>query len=335
VAAKKKVLVVDTISPKTRVLSRKYLTPEAEIFFCDTDADIDEHIATADVLITSTKGVSKELLARAPKCIMIQKYGAGVNNIAINEASKRGIPVGYTAGQNSRSVAEYAVMLMLAVLKHITTAHGKLVNEGLWLKAVLRDNCYELSHKKVGIIGLGNIGRQVAGLLQGFQCEISYYDVLRLPDEQEVKLGVRFADLDALLRESDIVTLHAPLTGQTRHLMNEERLRAMKPTAILINTSRGSLVDEKALVRVLESGHLLGAGIDVYECEPIDQHHPLANIERVVLSPHNGGGTNEAMEAVVRDACQNINALLTEGRIADEKAIVNMKELAAFGAAKA
>lgn len=328
--AKKKVLVVDKISPKTRLLSRKYLTPEAEIFFYDKDSDVEEHIATADVLITSTKGVSKELLARAPKCIMIQKYGAGVNNIAIDEATKRGIPVGYSgAGQNSRSVAEYAVMLMLAVCKHITTAHGKLVGEGLWLKAVLRDTCYELSYKKVGIIGLGNIGRQVVALLRGFQCEISYYDVFRLPAEQEEKLGVRFAGLDALLRESDVVSLHAPLTDQTRHLMNEERLRTMKPTAILINTSRGSLVDEKALVRVLESGHLLGAGIDVYETEPIDQHHPLAKIERVVLSPHNGGGTNEAIEAVVRDACQNINSILIEGRIANEKAIVNMKELAA------
>lgn len=328
--AKKKVLVVDKISPKTRLLSRKYLTPEAEIFFYDKDSDVEEHIATADVLITSTKGVSKELLARAPKCIMIQKYGAGVNNIAIDEATKRGIPVGYSgAGQNSRSVAEYAVMLMLAVCKHITTAHGKLVGEGLWLKAVLRDTCYELSYKKVGIIGLGNIGRQVVALLRGFQCEISYYDVFCLPAEQEEKLGVRFAGLDALLRESDVVSLHAPLTDQTRHLMNEERLRTMKPTAILINTSRGSLVDEKALVRVLESGHLLGAGIDVYETEPIDQHHPLAKIERVVLSPHNGGGTNEAIEAVVRDACQNINSILIEGRIANEKAIVNMKELAA------
>jgi len=122
VGAKKKVLVVDKISPKTRLLSRKYLTPEAEIFFYDQDSDVDEHIATADVLITSTRGVSKELLARAPKCIMIQKYGAGVNNIAIDEATRRGIPVGYTAGRNSRSVAEYAVMLMLAVSKHITTS---------------------------------------------------------------------------------------------------------------------------------------------------------------------------------------------------------------------
>jgi D-3-phosphoglycerate dehydrogenase len=111
--------------------------------------------------------------------------------------------------------------------------------------------------------------------------------------------------------------------------MNEDRLRAMKPTAILVNTSRGSLVDEKALIRVLQSGHLLGVGLDVYETEPIDQHHPLAKIERVVLSPHNGGGTNEAMEAVVQDACRNINYILIEGRIANEKAIVNIKELAA------
>jgi D-3-phosphoglycerate dehydrogenase len=109
--------------------------------------------------------------------------------------------------------------------------------------------------------------------------------------------------------------------------MNKERLLAMKPTAILINTSRGGLVDEKALIEVLQSGHLLGAGIDVYEAEPIDQKHPLAKIERVILSPHNAGGTNEAMEAVVREACQNINSMLLEGRVANEKTIVNWKDL--------
>jgi len=331
----KTVLVVDKISPKTRVISRKYLTPDADIFFYDSDADIDAHVATADVLITSTKGVSKELLARAPKCVFIQKYGAGVNNIAIDEATKRGIPVGYTGATNSRSVAEYAMMLMLAVCKHIPTAHNKLVNEGKWLKAVLRDDCYQMSYKKIGIIGFGNIGRQVAGLLNGFQCDISYHDVIRPPMEVEKELGVKYAELDTLIKEADVLTIHVPLMDQTRHLMNEIRLMSMKPTAILVNTSRGELIDEQALIKVLQSGHLAGAGIDVYEKEPIDQHHPLTKIERVILSCHNGGGTIEAIDAVVRSAMENINSILAEGKIANEKAIVNQKELAAARAAKA
>jgi phosphoglycerate dehydrogenase-like enzyme len=133
--------------------------------------------------------------------------------------------------------------------------------------------------------------------------------------------------LDTLIRESDVVTLHVPLTELTNHMINKERLLAMKPTAVLINTSRGAVVDEKALVEVLQSGHLLGAGLDVYEAEPIDQNHPLAKIERVILSPHTAGGTNESMEAVVRESSRNINSMLTEGRVVDEKSIVNWQEL--------
>ena len=326
-ASRKKVLVTDKISDKTKVLSRQYLAPEADIFFADQDKECEAHIADADVLITSTKGISPALLKKAKKCIYIQKYGAGVNNIAIPEATQRGIPVGNVTGTNSRSVAEYAVMLMLAVYKRIVTAHNKLVDEGVWGKTLLRDGCYELSHKKVGLIGLGNIGRQVAQVLRGFECEIMYYDVLRLSREEENSLELTFAELETLIREADVVSIHAPLTEQTAHLMDEARLKAMKPTAILINTSRGGLIDEKALVRVLESGHLLGAGIDVYETEPIDQNHPLAKIERVVLSPHNGGGTNEAIEAVVRESCRMINSILRDGKIIDAGRIVNFDDL--------
>jgi len=231
------------------------------------------------------------------------------------------------AGKNSRSVAEYAVMLMLVVYKRIIIAHNKLVNEGYWGKTVLRDNCYELSHKKVGLIGLGNIGRQVVRVLMGFECEIAYYDVSRLTREDEIRLGVTFVDLDTLIKVSDVISLHAPLNKQTRHLINEKYLNAMKPNCILINTSRGGLIDEKALVKVLKSGHLLGVGLDVYETEPIGFDHPLSKIERVVLSPHNGGGTNEAIEAVVRDSCEIMNSILKYGKILDKNRIVNLEDL--------
>jgi len=326
-STKKKVLITDKISEKTKKISRQYITNKAEVIFCDNENDLEEHIETAEVLITSTKGISRNLLAKAKKCIYIQKYGAGVNNIAISEATKRGIPVGNAGGVNARSVAEYAVMLALSVIKHITTAHNKLVTKGLWLKVVLRDDCYELSYKKVGLIGLGNIGRQVVELLKGFECQIIYYDIFRLSEKQEKELGVTYATLDDLIKDSDVISLHAPLTKDTYHLINKDRLNAMKSKAILINTSRGSLIDEEALIRVLKSGHLLGVGLDVYESEPIDQNHPLTKFERVILSPHNGGGTNEAIEAVVKKACINVNSMLLEGMIANKKNIVNLKDL--------
>jgi D-3-phosphoglycerate dehydrogenase len=323
----KKVLITDKISDKTKRLTRHYVTSKAEVVFSDEVENTKEHIASADILVTSTKGISKELLNEARNCIYIQKFGVGVNNIAIPEATERGIPVGNVGGVNALSVAEYAVMLMLSVIKHITTAHNKLTNEGLWLKTVLRDNCYELSHKKVGLIGLGNIGRKVVSLLKGFECEILYYDIFRLPEKQEKEMGVTFTDLVSLIKKADIISLHAPLTEETKHIINYERLKSMKPTAILINTSRGGLVDENALISILESGHLLGAGIDVYEYEPIDQNHPLTKFERVILSPHNGGGTNEAIEAVVKEGCININSILLEGVIANKINIVNLNDL--------
>ncbi|MHC1761795.1 MAG: 2-hydroxyacid dehydrogenase [Negativicutes bacterium] len=326
-STRKKVLITDNISEKTKIWSRKYITQDADVIFYESDAQRDQYLGTADVLVTSTKPISPEMLAKAEKCIYIQKYGAGVNNIAIPEATERGIPVGNVSGSNALSVAEHAVTLMLGIYKNITTAHNKLAREGKWLKTVLRDRSYELSHKKIGIVGFGNIGRLVAKLLKGFECEILYYDAYRLPAEQEHALVAKYMELDDLVEMADIITLHTPLTAQTHYLINEARLKAMKPNAVLINTARGGLVDEKALVEVLKSGHLLGAGIDCFEVEPIDQNHPLTKFDNVIVTPHNGGGTNEAVEAVVRDSSENINAMLWSGKVANEQRIVNWKDL--------
>lgn len=321
--SRRKVLVVDRISQKTREFSRKYLTSDADLYFVE---DVDQQIGTADVLVSNT-AITKEMLERAPKCIFLQKYGSGMNNVAVAEATKRGIPVANAPGKNAQAVAEYAVMLMLAVYKNIITAHNKLANEGLWLKSVLRDRCYELSHKTVGLIGLGNIGRRVAKLLKGFECDVIYYDVVRPTTEQENELDVRYADLDTLLAKSDVVSLHVPLLSETDKLIDARRLKLMKPTAILINTSRGQVVDEKALIELLQSGHLLGAGIDAFEMEPADKNNPLMKMENVVVSPHNGGGTNESIAAVVQFGCENINAILKDGTFAHESSIVNLNDL--------
>ena len=174
---------------------------------------------------------------------------------------------------------------------------------------------------------MGNIGRIVAKLLSGFECEVAYYDVNRLPGADEKALGVTYMDVDALVERSDVITIHAPLTEQTRYLINERRLNMMKRTAVVINTSRGGLVDETALLKALQAGHLLGAGLDVFEKEPVDQQHPLGKLENVILTPHTAGGTNEAMEAVVQEAFLNINSMLQNRTLANEKNIVNLKDL--------
>lgn len=324
---RRKVLCMDKLSEKMKRLSRQYLADNIEIVFCDQLADCEKNIATSDVLVTFTQGISKEWIEKAAQCIFIQKLGAGVNNIDISAASKRNIPVANTQGLNARAVAEHTIMLMLAVYKHLVAAHNQIVHEGKWLKTELRDYSYQLSYKKVGLIGFGNIGREVLKVLKGFQCEVSYYDLFRLSTEEEERLNVKYVDLDSLIRDSDILSLHVPLNEKTYHLLNEARLKMMKKTAVLINTCRGGVIDEEALFEVLQSGHLLGAGLDVFEKEPISRDHKLTKWPNVILTPHIGGGTNEAMESVLQKAFENINHMLVEGKLPNEKDIVNMKDL--------
>ena len=174
---------------------------------------------------------------------------------------------------------------------------------------------------------MGNIGKNVAHLLSGFDCDIRYYDEVRPSEELEKELEIAYMPLDRLLKTSDVITIHCPLLPTTFHLIGEKELRSMKPKAVLINTARGAIVDEMALVKVLSEGHLLGVGIDAWEKEPIDNTHPLCGFDNVLVSPHNGGGTVEAVAAVIRNSCINIRSMLISNSIAEEKYVVNLKAL--------
>ena len=323
------VLVTDPISAKTQQLTLQYIDPQAKVVFSNGDqAVLAEYLPQAQVLITSTKGISPEMLQAAGECRYIQKYGAGVNNIAIPQATRRRIPVGNTPATNSRSVAEAALTLILAVYKQVVRGHNALAREGRWLKTVLRDDNHELTGKTVGIVGMGNIGQNLVALLQGFRCRVLYYDAFRLSPEREQALGVTYLELDELLAQSDVVSLHVPLLDETRHMIDARRLALMKPEAVLINCARGGVVDERALYQALKERRLLGAGIDTFEKEPADQNNPLCSLDNVTLSPHNGGGTVEAVEKVVQKAAENINSILRDGTIAQSAYLVNGRELA-------
>ncbi|MCP8615666.1 2-hydroxyacid dehydrogenase [Salirhabdus salicampi] len=321
------ILVMDPLSPKMEQFIRQNLPDHYEIIFCNEEKDRNEYISMADVLVTFTQGISKDWLERAERCQFIQKLGAGVNNIDINGANTRAIPVANTSGLNATAVAELTITLMLASLRHVITAHNQITNEGVWLKTGLRDFSYQLTGKNVGLIGLGNIGRKVAQLTKGFDCNILYYDTRRLSFKEEETLQVNYCSLDRLLTESDVVSLHVPRIKETYHLINEERLNLMKPTSVLINTCRGGVVDEEALYEALYSKKILAAGLDVFEKEPINQGHNLASLPNVILTPHFGGGTVEAMELVASKACKNIVAYVEQGKFADEKDIVNLDSI--------
>ncbi len=308
-------------------LIQSYLGNNHQIFFCQTKSDYKKFISSAQVLITFTYGIPKEVLAEAKECIFIQKLGAGVNNIDIEGASKRNIPVANTPGLNATSVAEHTVSLITATYKHIVTAHNEIVQHGKWLKTELRDDSYELFYKKVGLVGFGNIGRIVRRILKGYECDVYYYDVFRLSSDEEKKLGIKYVNLDQLLEIVDVVSLHVPLSDHTYHLMDRNRLLKMKETAVLINTCRGGVIDENALYEVVKSGHLTGVGLDVLESEPISKENKLVELPNVIITPHIGGGTVEAMEAVVKQACENINAVLDSGVVMQEHTVVNAMDL--------
>lgn len=248
-------------------------------------------LADADYMINRGGSVDGLVLDAAPKLKWIQKWGVGYEKIDICEAGRRGIPVGICVGGNSLPVAELAVALMLAVLRHIVPMSAKL-KEGEWARDQFFSRSYLLNGKTVGLVGIGNIARKVAAIVRdGFGAQVLYYDVLRLSDAQEKALGVTYAALDDLMTQSDIVSIHVPLLESTEGMIDSERLALMKPTACLINTSRGGVVNEADLIKALREGRILGAGLDTFAQEPLSADSELLKLDCVVTTPHCGGNT--------------------------------------------
>src|SRR5215468_5540757 len=231
-------------------------------------------------------GIGNEFFRAAPKLKLIQLTSAGYDRVDLEAARKARVPVANNGGANSVAVAEHAVMLMLAVLKKLVYHHNN-VAAGTWRAADFAAiRTYEVEGKRLGIVGLGNIGKKVARRVQGFDMDVVYYDILRLTEDQEDALGVRFVLFPELLRTSDVVTLHVPLNDVTRKMMSTRQFASMKPTAILINTCRGPVVDEEALYRALTAKTIAGAGLDVMVEEPPAPNHPLFSLPNVTLTPH-------------------------------------------------
>jgi len=221
-------------------------------------------------------------------------------------AKKAKVPISNNGGANSVAVAEHAVMLILATLKKLAWQHKNCV-DGKWrVGDFAEQRFYELEGKTVGVVGLGNIGKKVVRRLHGFDVDILYYDILRLPEHEEDALGVRFVLLDELLKRSDVVTLHVPLSPQTKDMISERQLGLMKPTAILVNTCRGPVVDEMALHKALITKKIAGAGLDVMVDEPPSKDNPLLNVENITITPHTAGPTWENWAKAFRNAFDNI-----------------------------
>ncbi len=261
--------------------------------------------ADADALLPGFAAIDDDLLAAAPRVRWVHKWGIGIDSIDQAALRRRGIGLAITAGANSQPVAEMALALMLAVNRRIPYVN-RVLRLGQWPTPEMRETCYQIQGKTVGMLGFGQIGRRLAQLLLGFDVRILYDDLQPADAVIEQRLRAQRVSRDQLLANSDILSLHAPLTEATRRVINARSLAAMKPGAILINTSRGGLIDETALYSALISGHLRGAGLDAFDPEPPSVNNPLMQLEQVVLTPHAGGGVFDNVEHVARHAFGNL-----------------------------
>jgi phosphoglycerate dehydrogenase-like enzyme len=202
-------------------------------------------------------------------------------------------------------VADHTLLLILSLYRRLL-ASDQATRKGGWNAPIDGMNTFEMAGKLVGILGFGNIGRKVARRAQGFDATVQYYDRYPLPPERERELKVNRVSLEELFRTSDIITCHAPLTRDTRHVVNREHLAMMKPTAVLINTSRGPVVDEAALLEALQHKRIAGAGLDVFEKEPVDPNNPLLRMENVVVTSHTAGTTWDTWFRRAEFAYQNM-----------------------------
>lgn len=269
-------------------------------------------LSGAVAAIIGTDSVSPEVLARLPGLRVLVRHGAGLDNVPVEEALRRGIRVARVPAASTNAVAELAVALMLSLARRVPEA-AQATRGGGWPRIVGT----ELTGKTCGIVGFGKIGQTVAQRLAGFEMTLLAYDPM-LSHERASALGVRPTGLDDLLRSSDFVTLHMPLTPETEGFIGPRELALMKPEAYLINTARGALVDEAALAQALSDGRLAGAAVDVFSQEPPGEASPLLRCPRLIPTPHMGAYTNEALNNVSRRAAEHVVALLRGDPCPDE-----------------
>ena len=249
-----------------------------------------KQVLDADFLLCYGQDPSDKVLRSLKKCRLVQLLAAGYDRINLGILEELGIPCSNNGGANSWAVADHAVLLMLAVYKQLL-ASVISTRKDAWSLPITGENTFEMANKKIGILGLGNIGKQVAKRVQGFDATVIYHDIYRMNDDDEKKLDVSYVSLRELFKESDILTCHTPLTGSTKHIVNDQTLSMMKPSSVVINTSRGAVVDERALIRALNAGVVAAAGLDVFEREPVDKENPLLRMDNVIVTPHMAGTT--------------------------------------------
>jgi glyoxylate reductase len=305
--------------------------PEPALFtltdHCDVDVWPEELPPGREILLECVKGIdgllclltdqidAQVMETAGPGLKVISNCAVGFDNIAVPEATQRGIPVGNTPGILTETTADFAFALLLAAARRVVEA-DKYVRAGKWktwgLTLLLGQ---DINGSTLGIVGFGRIGKAVARRGLGFDMQVLYYDPWNIDPPEARELNARSVDLDTLLRESDFVSLHVPLTGETFHLIDAKTLSKMKPTAILINTARGPVVDPEALYNALSSGVIAYAALDVTEPEPIQSDNPLLKLDNVIIVPHIASASHATRGKMASMAVQNLIAGLAGRRL--------------------
>jgi D-3-phosphoglycerate dehydrogenase len=302
---RKRVLVTESIHPA----GLRRLAEEVEVVTPE-GASLEALVGDVSALVVRIAKIGAGLLDKAPRLAVIGKHGIGVDNIDVQAATSRGIPIIFTPGTNDQAVAEHSLTMLLMLAKRVQET-SRAVREGRFATIRGEPTGYDVRGKTLGLIGVGRIGSKLAAMCKlAFDMRVLAYDPYVTP-ERAAALGVEKVDsLAPLLAAADFISIHTPLTPETRRLIGARELAQMKPTASVISCARGGIVDEAALLEALRSGQVAGAGLDVFEKEPPDPASPLFSMDNVVTTPHVAGGTVEAMEAMSLLVAEEVLAVL-------------------------
>jgi len=289
---------------------RKFAPPGWEIRMASSYDQAQQRtlIEGADIILAGWAPIPSWMF-ESPTLRFVQKFGVGYDKIDITAARKHGTGVAIANGMNAVPVAELVLLFILALYRKLLYLDGT-IRAGKWVKPEMRSKTYSLQGKTVGILGFGFIGKEVAKRVQAFNAKVIYYDKFRRKPEEEAAANVRYVELDDLVAQADVVTLHMPSNAETRGLFDAKRMSKMKPTSLLINTARGELVVANDLVSALRNGKLMGAALDVYEVEPVDPSSDLFKVDNLILTPHVGGTVLDNVANMARHCFKNIELFL-------------------------
>lgn len=316
------IVVLDPITEQTATRLRGLLPPGMRLTHgtARDEAHLQSIIADADYAISGQIGVPGAVLRAAKRLKLLHKWGVGVDNLDLDTARALGIKVARTTGSNAVPVAEFTLGLMISALRNLAHGHAEL-SEGRWIGGNFARPTMTLSGKTVGLVGFGAIGQTVAKLLSGFGCTILYHKPHPASPAEDAALGARYAALPELLAQSDVVSLHCPLTPETAGLIDRAALGAMKRTAVLINVARGGVVVEPDLIWALQNRVIHAAAMDVFETEPLPADSPLLRLDGLTVTPHIAAIASDNFDKTVRQMFGNIERL-SRGEAVPERDVV-------------